>query len=197
MATIMTDLYNIPSLGGFLYSWTVCLGHRFWILSLIRNHFSQKLRCWKSVISLSSSAVYWKFATRTCTWNLSVDISWKWFSSSELALGSLELALGSLELALGSLELALALGTCQQSVDISWEWVSSSELALGTCKPAWRSPQQWQSCSHLAAGREWKDLVVISHPGFSPKLARLPLTKPQVKATNFGLASRYWRSQDA
>ena len=30
-----------------------------------------------------------------------------------------------------------------------------------------------------------------------PRLARLPRTRPQVKATNLGLASRYWRHQEA
>ena len=30
-----------------------------------------------------------------------------------------------------------------------------------------------------------------------PRLARLPRTRPQVKATNLGLASRYCRSQEA
>jgi len=47
---------------------------------------------------------------------------------------------------------------------------------------------------NLQAGMEVTSAVTIV---FTPKLARLPLTKPQVKATNFGLASKYWRSQDA
>ena len=149
IATIMTYLYNIPPLGGFLYSWTVCLGHRFWILNLICNHFSLQLRCWKSVgITQFLCICIGSLALGAC--QQSVDISWKWISSSELALRYLEL-----EFALGSLELALALGTCQQPVDIvesesvplnlHLELASrhGSHLSSHNCVHTWQQGENW------------------------------------------------------